>query len=260
MQCSVAAGQQKAAEQALSISERELQRIKQQGCGTTRQDRSIMRLPDLRALPYPALADPILALEYDPNNKFTAVNQSQGFTQPFVDAVTAQDVVVRPTVPGSSMAGVGDLAAISGALLDQEDTVKENVYNRIATSIRGAPLKVSESSQTRQGQDEAAARELATALSAAELLVPIANESQVTAELLYGAGKQQEQQPFLQACRDHCRGALYDAMHFDSLAGETTCLKLRHIACRDGRLPHLLFVITLLCALAYFLAVLLRRR
>ncbi|NDE02443.1 MAG: hypothetical protein EBZ91_12000 [Gammaproteobacteria bacterium] len=270
MNCSTLAAQQKAAQEALGVSEHELQRIKQQGCFTTSQDRAIMRSPDYRALPYPALANPILSLEFDPNNKYSAINQAEGFVSPFIDGVTNQKVEARPTVPGASMAGTGDLAALAGVYLDSETTQQSDVYRRIADSIRGAGARESESSPTRQGLSEAALRQLAVEETTAERYEPVQSAAQVTAKGLYGSGEprappQQELWPpppahphrsFLQACRHHCRAALYDLMHYEALlparlAAEGCRTKLGYVATREGRGPYLLTVLVVALLLLY---------
>jgi hypothetical protein len=270
MNCSTLAAQQKAAQEALGVSEHELQRIKQQGCFTTSQDRAIMRNPDYRALPYPALANPILSLEFDPNSKYSAINQAEGFVSPFIDGVTNQTVEVRPTVPGASMAGTGDLAAIAGAYLDSETTQQKDVYRRIADSIRGAGPRESESSPTRQGLSEAALHQLAIEETTVERYEPIQSAAQVTAKGLYGSsGPHQaaartdlpapgpaQQRSFLQACKHHCRAALYDLMHYDALLpqlleAEGCRTKLGYLATREGRGPYLLTVLVTALLLLY---------
>lgn len=260
MNCSVAAGEQRAAQQALSVSEQQLQRIKQQGCFTTSQDQAIMRNPDYRALPYPALANPLLALEYDPNNKYTAINQAEGFISPFVDQVTNQVVQARPTVPGLSMAGTGDLAAIAGAYLEEEPVQKARVYQRIADSIRGGPARATESSQTRQGLDEAALHAAEVLRAEAAQMAPLTNASQVTAKMLYGAGQPLD---FYAECKAHCRAALYDLMHYDAISEaqlrEASCgSKLGYVAARGGRLPYLACAAAALLFFAYLIMLLWR--
>jgi len=243
MPCNIAAGEQLAAKHALSVSEKQLQLVKQQGCTTTQQDRSIMRLPDLRALPYPAFSDPIVELEFDTNNKYTAANQSEGFVHPFIDDVTAQDVVARPTVPSTGMAGTGDLAAIAGSMFAEEPDSR--LYQLIADGIRGGPLRVSESSPTRSAPTQQA--ELEPHFSPNS---PISTPQQVSARLLYGSGHSVHQ-PFLDRCRGHLRGTLYDAMHYDAITPEMLrtagCRhRLTYLATRGGRLPYLLFLLTAL--------------
>lgn len=284
MKCSTLAAQQKAAQEALGVSEHELQRIKQQGCFTTSQDRAIMRNPDYRALPYPALANPILSLEFDPNNKYSAINQAEGFVSPFIDGVTNQVVQARPTVPGMSMAGTGDLAAIAGAYLDSEKAQTSSVYARIADSIRGAGARESESSPTRQGLSEAALHQLAVDETTAERYEPIVSAGQVTAAGLYGSSgqqpgaeelramPQQAVQPrappsgltFPQACARHCRGMLYDLMHIDALkqdqlAAHGCTTRVGYVVARDGRLPYLLSTLLAVLLVLYVSWLLLKR-
>lgn len=277
MNCNILAGEQKAASDALSVSEYELQRIKQQGCFTSSQDRAIMRNPDYRALPYPQLANPILSLEFDPNSKYSAINQAEGFVSPFVDTVTNQVVQARPTVPGSSMAGTGDLAAIAGAYLESAPPLQassSSVYARIADSIRGAPPRESESSQTRQGLSEAELHQLVEEETTAARYEPVQSAAQVTVGTLYGgaagpaAGSAGSSVPrpllpesapgFLAKCQLHCKGLLYDLMHYDKLspellAEEACSSKMGYALTRQGRLPYLLT--TLLIFLCVFYAV-----
>ena len=268
MQCNVAAGQQKAADMALAVSERELQRVKLQGCATTQQDRNIMRLPDLRALRYPQLADPLPALEFDVNNRYSAASQSDGFVHPFVDEPTAQAIKPRPTVPGTTMSGVGDLAAISGAFLETEDDQQLSIYRRIADGIRGGPARTSESQPTRQGFVQDFAAEQLGQTSPENL--PIFSEAQVTRQMLYGdaskgsSAQAQVRRGFPDKCRHHCRATLYDVMHYEAITSEMLenegcSSKLVYITTRRGRLPYLLFMATLL-VLAFILATRLFRR
>jgi len=279
MHCSSAAGQQRAAQEALSISEHELQRIKQQGCFTSSQDRAIMRNPDYRALPYPALSNPVLSLEFDTNNKYTAINQAEGFTSPFIEGITNQRVEVRPTVPGLSMAGTGDLAAIAGAFLNPEAEEKTAIYAKIADSIRGAPAKASEENPTRQGIDQAALRQMALEESSAAQFQPILNVNQITAQGLYGDAsrpppiatkatqdtlKSETSLDFFERCKAQCRAALYDVMHYDAIASEqleaAKCRsRIGYVVTREGRLPYLLFMVTALLLGIYLITLLIRR-
>jgi hypothetical protein len=242
--------------QALSVSENALQRIKQQGCGNTSQrDSQVMRAANYRALRYPQLSDPIVELEFDVNNRYSAVNASLGFVHPFVDEVTAQDVIARPTVPGMSMAGVGDLAAISGTMFSEEPDGR--LYQRIADGIRGGPLKVSESSPTRQ--DLADERSVAALEPRNIPNGPITTPQQVTAQLLYGEGRGKEtEMGFPERCRMHAKGALYDMLHYGDIQDE----QLRaagcesrpwYVASRGGRLPYVLFVFTLILLGAFLM-------
>ena len=231
-----------------------------------------MRNPDYRALPYPALANPILSLEFDTNNKYTAINQAEGFTSPFIDGITNQRVEVRPTVPGMSMAGTGDLAAIAGAFLGSDKDEKTAIYSRIANSIRGAPAKISEESQTRQGADEMALRQLAIEESAVAQLQPIASASQITSKGLYGDAQMPSQvattatqsPDFFERCKLQCRAALYDIMHYEEILQEqleaARCRsRLGYITTREGRLPYLLLVATAMLLVLYLFMILMRR-
>ena len=249
MHCSTAAAQQRAAQEALSVTEQELQRIKQQGCFTTAQDRAIMRNPDYRALPYPALANPILALEFDTNNKYTAINQAEGFTSPFVDGVTNQVVQARP------------------ALLNSDEDDKQQIYRRIANSIRGAPPKVSEESPTRQGASEAALKEMAVQESLAAQLRPITDAADVSAQAIYGQSAPDSQKrsgSLIEQCKQQCRAALYDIMHYDAILKEqleeAKCkTRLGYVLSRDGRMPYLLLALTAFFLLLYVAFLLVRR-
>ena len=285
MNCNILAGEQKAASDALSVSEYELQRIKQQGCFTSSQDRAIMRNPDYRALPYPQLANPILSLVFDPNSKYSAINQAEGFVSPFVDTVTNQVVQARPTVPGSSMAGTGDLAAIAGAYLESTPPqASSSVYARIADSIRGAPPRESESSPTRQGLSEAELHQLVEEETTAARYEPVQSAAQVTVGSLYGGaaraaaatsasvprtlpeGGQRLLAPirgpgFLAKCQLHCKGLLYDLMHYDKLspdllAEEACSSKMGYALTRQGRLPYLLTMLLVFLCVFYVLRLL----
>ena len=265
MSCNTLAAQQKAAHEALSVSEHELQRIKQQGCFTTSRDRSIMRNPDYRALPYPQLANPIQSLEFDPNNKYTAINQAAGYMAPFIEGVTNQKIEMRPVVPGMSMADTGDLAAISGAYLESEETQKRSVYARIADSIRGAPM---------DDRDPMPAQQASTELGEPSERVATSEHSKYTQSAaqgvtgtLYGSSGKLPQDPlprgkatpasFVESCKLHCKAALYDLMHYDALlpdrlAAEGCKTRIGYVLTRRGRLSYLLF--TLMCLFVVFYA------
>ena len=266
MNCSVGAAEQKAAQLALSVAEGELQRIKQRGCFTSSRDQAIMRNPDYRALPYPALANPIVALEFDTNNKYTAAAQSEGFTSPFVDEVTNQSVQARPTTPGMTMAGTGDLSAMAAAYLEPEAEQKQRIYSRIADSIRGSTAKLSEASQTRGGGfgESGGARATEAAQTAANRTHPVTEASQVTSQMLYGAATTTTEVNFFERCKRQCRGALYDLMHFEAIdrarLEEANCRsKLGYVTTREGRLPYLLLAFTSLLLVAYLGLLLFRR-
>lgn len=211
-----------------------------------------MRQPDYRALPYAKFSNPKVELEYDVNNRYTAANQSQGYIHPFVDEVTAQSVAVRPAVPGLSMAGTGDLASIASSLFSPDSDT--GAYQRIADSIRGGPVRMSESSPTRQ--------QLTEVTATAELQPrfvpdnPILTPQRVSTQLIYGDASRSGSRgasSFPERCRTHFKGALYDLMHFEDiterqLEAAQCSHRLGFVATREGRLPYLAFLLAVLLA------------
>jgi hypothetical protein len=217
MQCSVAAGQQRAAQESLAVSEASLQRIKQQGCGTTRRDRNIMRLPNLSALPWPRSADAMPEEELDVNARYTAAAQSVGFTQPFLEDPAKDGALAR----GSALAATGDLAALSETLF-AAGAPDSRLYQRIAEDIRG---------------------------SAPPAAPPAAPAPTAAAPAVYGQAREISPD-FSQRCRRHVRAALYDLLHYsdlkeEQLRAEGCSSRLWYVASRGGRLPYLLFLLTL---------------
>jgi hypothetical protein len=243
MNCNVAQAEQDAAREALSVSESELQRIKQRGCSVSQRDAVIMRNPDYKALPYPILHRAQFE-EEDVNNKYLAEAQARGFVSPFVDEATNDKVEAYPAVPGLSMAGTGDLQAMASAYLASNDDDLRRIYTNLAnladtTDLSREPRRPRESLEKEIRED------------------------------LYGSARTtsrpSERCPvnlrgIATRCREKARGALYDLMHFDAISPEQTTgysCKLAYVISREGRLPYLLFALTCLAFVAYGCAIIL---
>ena len=150
MECSTRNGQAIAAADVLSVSEVDLQRIKQRGCGATKQDRSLMRLPDLKALTQPIPQSVPIEVSAGANNMFLgrqSVN-AEGFVPPFVNAPqeegqtpanyiqTVNTVSAgNSAVPGLEFSGTGEIAQLNKVMFGSPPVV----YKQMAASIQGEP-------------------------------------------------------------------------------------------------------------------------
>ena len=268
MECSIRNGQALAAADALTVAETDLQRIKQQGCGTTRQDRSIMQLPDLKAFTYPTPTNVPVEVASGSNNKYlgrSSVN-AEGFVPPFVNApleegstVTASNVAQQVNsvnsgnnaIPGLEFAGTGDIAQLDKAMFGNPPVL----YKQIAASIRGEPVL----------SEEAAAatprmmRDPETPLGRAGIVAmdEVGSAKQLQ-QRLYGASTVPVADSFAARCQSAVRGVLYDLLHYEEAAkaykgGGGGLGAVRFVCTRDGRSPYLLFVFVAL--LLGFLAI-----
>lgn len=257
MDCGSRNGQALAAADALSVSEAELQRIKQQGCGVTRSDRNVMRMPDLKALMYPVPTNAPVDVSGH-NNMFLGRSSvhAEGFTPPFVNDALDDGGATAPTpisfaqrapagssaVPGLDFAGTGMVAQLDDVMLGNPQVF----YKQIAASISGQPLPTS--------LPTVDAREAPVTLEAASADAPLTLEA-VGAEAqersLYGSGNGNDS--FWKRCDTACRGFLYDILHLSEVrkvygaSGNVDALRIA--TTRDSRLPYLVFIM-LLVALA----------
>ena len=264
MKCNTRNGQVIAAADALGVSEAALQRLKQQGCGPTRQDRSLMQLPDLKAFTYPTPTNVPVEVSAGPNNMYlgrSSVN-AEGFVPPFVnDALEtgetpspqpvsfSQDVSLARrgsnAVPGLEFAGTGDIAQLDEVMLGNPPVL----YKQIAASIRGVELPPKEASVPTVLQDPQTSLGRAGVLS-----FDAAEEGRALARRLYGSSHDQTaDSSFWKSCGTACRGFLYDLLHLGDVektygaAGSADALRVA--TTRDGRAPYLVFTV-LLVALA----------
>lgn len=277
MKCSTRNGQAIAAAEALTVSEAALQRMKQQGCGTTtHQDRSLMQLPDLKAFTYPSPTNVPVEVSA-PNNMYMgrASVQAEGFVPPFANEAPETGQTPSPTpvsfsqqvtsartgsraVPGLDFAGTGDIAQLDEIMLGNPPVM----YKQIAASIRGEELPSKEANSVPKVlQDPQAPPGRADVLS-----FDAAEEGRALERRLYGGGRSRERgddaPSFWQSCSTACRGFLYDLLHLRAVqkvygaAGGANALCVA--TTRDGRTPYLVFV-ALLLALAAVLFWLLAR-
>jgi len=257
MECSTRNGQALAAADALTVAEADLQRIKQQGCGTTRRDRSIMQLPDLKAFTYPIPTNVPVEVASGANNKYlgrSSVN-AEGFVPPFVNApleegstVTASNLAQRVNsvssgnnaVPGLEFAGTGDIAQLDKVMFGNPPVL----YKQIAASIQGEPVR----------SEEAAAatprmmRDPETPLGRAGVVgIDEVESAKQLQQRLYGASKTPVADTFASRCKAAVLGVLYDLLHYEEAAkayggGGGSFGAVQSLCTRDGRSPYLLFV------------------
>jgi hypothetical protein len=261
-----------AAAEALTVSEAALQRIKQQGCGTTRQDRSLMQLPDLKALTHPISTNAPVEVSAGPNNMFMgrASVQAEGFVPPFVDEAleTGQTPSPAPVsfsqqvtsasagsraIPGLAFAGTGDIAQLDEVMLGDPPVL----YKQIAASIRGEALPSKKANSAPQ-----VLRDPPAPLGGAGVpSFDAAEEGRALERRLYGSGRAGERgseaQSFWQSCGTACRGFLYDLLHLQEVQkvyGAAGGVSALHVATtRDGRTPYLVFILLLLALAAVVL-------
>ena len=266
MHCSTRNGQALAAAEALTVSELDLQRIKQQGCGTTKQDRCIMRLPDLKALPYPTATNVPFEVSSGANDKYLgrkSIN-AEGFVPPFANAKEEDDSLLVPSnfaaqvnavsiaahgTPGLEFSGSGDIAQLNSVTFG----VAPVLYKKIAADIRGEHHAATEDiptipdvPQTPHGRAGIDA-------------VDEKGDPGYTRQAVYGSA---HRGPFSKRCLTAVRGLLYDFLHYDDArsldaSGATSHFTgVWNIVRRDGRLPYILFVLVflLLCALLLYIA------
>jgi hypothetical protein len=243
MQCDERNGQALAAAEALTVSELDLQRIKQKGCGgPSQRDRLIMRLPDLKALPYPSATNVPSEVCPDANAKHAGRKSlnAEAFAPPFAQAkrgearapssFAAQVVAPRATL-GPEFSGSGDIAQLNAVTFGSAPAL----YKEIAAQIRGA---IEEPEETPAWPDASP--------PLGRLEVP----------RVYGAARRRA--PFSNRCVTALKGILYDLLHYDEARGHSTShfAAARDIFCRHGRAPYVLFVLVLLllCALLLYMA------
>lgn len=259
MKCSTRNGQALAAADALTVAETDLQRIKQHGCGTSRQDRSIMQLPDLKAFTYPIPTNVPVEVASGANNKYlgrSSVN-AEGFVPPFVNApleegstVTASNLAQQVNsvssgnnaVPGLEFAGTGDIAQLDKVMFGNPPIL----YKQIAASIQGEPVRNEEmmAATPRMMRDPETPLGRAGVVGVAE----VESAKQLQRRLYGSVTPSSVVDSFSSRCLAAVRGLLYDVLHYEEAAkayggGRRGNLSAAQAVCtRDGRSPYLLFV------------------
>jgi len=282
MECSVRNGEALASADALTVSEVDLQRIKQQGCGTSLRDRNIMRLPDLKAFTYPLPTNVPVETTSGSNNKYMgrqSVN-AEGFVPPFVNQpqesggepqsaayLNEQEKLATrgsSAVPALAFAGTGEISQLNEVTFGSPPVL----YKQIASSIVGEPVR----GLSTDSGGAATVRDPETPLGRAGVVG--INEMQNARELqrrLYGDSADGVNS-FFDRCKRAIRGILYDIVHFDefkatygsgNMQSPSQTQVLFSLANHDGRCVYLIFVlvsIALFLLLLYILFSSLRRR
>ena len=237
----------RAAAEILTIAERELQRIKHRGYSATKQNRDILRLPDLKALAYPEHTNVPVEVSVSTSDKFSGTSAS-GFTPPFADSARSDDDNAIPAnyaqltnaaskgshaIPGLEFAGSGDISQLNKVTFNDPPVL----YKQIAASILGeAPCnaEAAPSPPVFIGEE-----------------TPEESSGLASQPNLYGAGPAATGGgSFPALCLASVRGAFYDWLHFEDA---TKAYSSRNgdaaswltIASRDGRGPYLLFALVL---------------
>ena len=265
--CSAQKGEAIAAAEALSVSEEALQRIKLHGCGTSKQDRRIMRMPDLKALSYPKATNMPVEIAPTTGNGYaerTIGHVAEQFAPPFAktEPSNLQDISLTSNmssggsfgVPGEHFANSGDLRAIERNTFDAPDSI----YMKIAESIKGGAVTPAfPSKHWNRSEDDSL--QPASSIPNHELMKEPENRTAVSGDpFVYGAPEPSPlpQTPhFLQLCKTALLGALYDLLHAHESAREAGALTqsggmdylamASHVLTRDGRGPFILFVFVL---------------
>lgn len=274
MECNVRNSEALASAETLTVSEVDLQRIKQQGCGTSRRDRNIMRLPDLKAFTYPLPTNVPVEITSGSNNKYMgrqSVN-AEGFVPPFVNQPQESEMEPQSAsymneqeklatrgssaVPALAFAGTGEIAQLNDVTFGSPPVL----YKQIASSIIGEPVQSISTANDGSGT----IRDTETPLGPAGVVGM--NEMQNARELqrkLYGSATLQNDS-FLERCKRSAMGFLYDLLHFDqarAIYGGGDSRDISHLqvlssmANRDGRGVYLIFILVsvMLCVLLLFI-------
>jgi len=254
MICDAARGELEAAREALAVSERELQRVKQKGCEVaTRSDRRVFQVPDYKALPWPVVTGPDITLEHDPNNKDLgreSINAAE-FAEPFTGGTGALDRVLHKPAynsPGTDFAGSGNLISTEQASFVGSELPQPPLYQQLASSIRmdfhGIVPPGSETAPAAMAQSQ-----LGTTLGTLEPRVEAARP-QARQVSVYGAAAPSSCQPrpFAVRLSRAVKGALYDCLHLEDITDEhlsaAGCAsKFTYVATRDGRGPYLALLV-----------------
>ena len=231
-----AQGRQKAAQQILSISEKELQRIRQRGTSVaTEGDRSLLRAPDYKAMPWPLASAPGNSVAGNPNDKYgdrSSIN-AEGFLAPYA----GQEASHRASfsAPELGFSATGDLAQVDAVSFAShsphgERSFQELVSEMVATGTVGGSqeksfMEVSAYSNAALPGQGAAGR-LGTPLDGS---LPSKRQELLEAELfedlgddrdfVYGA-ENKKQADLRERLRLACLGALYDVCHFADITPE----------------------------------------
>jgi hypothetical protein len=266
MICNAARGELEAAREALSVSERELQRVKQKGCEVaTRSDRRVFQVPDYRALPWPVVTGPDITLEHDANNKDlgrASINATD-FAEPFTGGSGSLDRVLHKPAynsPGTDFAGSGDLIATEKASFVGSELPQPPLYQQLASSIRmdlhGVVPPGSETAPAAMAQSQ-----LGTTLGTLEPHVEAPRPAGRNASIYgtpYGT-------PFGARLSRAIKGALYDCLHLDDvsdahLSAAGCNSKVSYVTLRDGRGPYLALLVLAAALVALVLCRMLFRR
>jgi len=269
MICNAARGELEAAREALSVSERELQRVKQKGCEVaTRSDRRVFQVPDYRALPWPVVTGPDITLEHDANNKDlgrASINAVE-FAEPFTGGSGSLDRVLHKPAynsPGTDFAGSGDLIATEKASFVGSELPQPPLYQQLASSIRmdlhGVVPPGSETAPAAMAQSQLGST-LGTLEPRVEVFRPAGRNASV-----YGAAGPGATRPFGARLSRAIKGALYDCLHLDDVSdahlyAAGCSSKVSYVALRDGRGPYLALLVLAAALVALGLCRVLFRR
>lgn len=268
--CAIAKGKKEAAEEVLSVSQRELSRIQQQGWNVaSASDRLVFRTPDYSALPWPLLTGPGVTLATDPNRKdVTAAGvNAEGFVSPFTEGEKVQRAIYQPApnAPEIGFAATPDLAQLDLASFQGTDLASPGVYAKLASAVASG---LDQSPTTLEAYN-------ATVLPVnSKTGTPIFDENYERQQnlfeqsvrpaekrhQLYGGAPMSPRAPddaLSSRVRDALRGALYDLMHLDSISEEDLrkhgcSSRVQFVLLREDRGPLLGAVccgLVLLCAL-----------
>jgi hypothetical protein len=268
MICDAARGELEAAREALAVSERELQRVKQKGCEVaTLSDRRVFQVPNYKALPWPVVTGPDITLEHDANNKDLgrASIGAAEFAEPFSGGTGSLDRVLHKPAynsPGTDFAGSANLLATEEASFVGSELPQPPLYQQLASQIRmdmhGVVPLGSETAPAAMAQSQ-----LGTTLGTLEPRVEAARPAGRNASI-YG-DPPKPMPPFGARLSRAVRGALYDFLHLDDISdthlyAAGCSSKWTYVGLRDGRGPYLALLVLTAALVAVVLCRLLIRR
>lgn len=271
MHCSDARGEQYAAQEALAVSEQQLQRVKQKGCEVaSASDRAVFTLPNYKALPWPVVSGPDITLEFDSNNMHLgreSINAAE-FTEPFVGGPALNRSIHKPAYgpTGTSLAGSGNLLATEAVSFSGSEPPEPALYQQLAASIK---MNLDEQPAVAFAQTAPASlsqQKLGTPLETtmAAAGTPLATSQQVSLPSgknasIYGSSSATASSSMMsERLHTALKGAVYDLAHYgditqEHLDKERCSCKLSYVFTRDGRGPFLSVVclsVLLLIAIA----------
>jgi hypothetical protein len=272
--CYIANGEQKAAQQVLAISQRELSRIRDQGLSVaSASDRMIFSTPNFKALSWPQISGPGVTLQDDYNRKDNTAESvnAVGFTAPFLeDGSKLERPITQPSyaAPQLGFAATGNLAQVDLASFQGDTLPDPGKYAQIAamiqTGLDKTPSTIESYSVVQRPAQGTPNMGTSLLSNNAQPLRNLYQQSkpQMTAPNLYGAAKDKTRDEpiprngdFLSNLSRAVKGALYDLANYNDIKDGN---RVVFILTRENRTPYLGFAIASVALIIVTVLMLLR--